>query len=54
MYSEPFDFGHIEKYDLSGLTRSLADRVNRRLGDDIIKDVLVGEFNYVPKAEISK
>jgi hypothetical protein len=54
LYSEPFDFSHIEKYDLTGLTRNLAIRVNRRLGEDIIKDVLVGEFNYVPKGDISK
>lgn len=54
LYSEPFDFSHIEKFDLASLTKDLAVKVNRRLGDDIIKDVLVGEFNYVAKGDISK
>jgi hypothetical protein len=54
LYSEPFDFSHIEKYDMVALTRKLAINVNRRLGEDIIKDVLVGEFNYVAKGDISK
>jgi hypothetical protein len=39
---------------LAQLTRNLANNVNRRLGEDIIKDVLVGEFNYVAKGDISK
>lgn len=54
LYSEPLDFNHIEKYDLAGLTNRLAKNVNERLGEDIIKNVLVVEFNYVAKSEISQ
>jgi hypothetical protein len=54
LYTEPFDFKHIEKFDLAALTKALVSRVNQRLGDDIVRDVLIGEFNYVPRDEISK
>lgn len=54
LYSEQVDFSHLEKYDLSALTKGLVKKVNQRLGADIIKDMLIGEFNYVPKRDISK
>lgn len=54
LYSEQVDFNHLEKYDLSALTKTLVKKVNQRLGADIIKDMLIGEFNYVPKRDISK
>lgn len=54
LYVEKVDFNHLEKYDVPALTRSLVKKVNQRLGGDIVKDVLVEQFNYVPKDEISK
>ncbi len=53
-YVDKIDFNHLEKYDVSALTKDLVDRVNRRLGGDIIKDVLIEQFNYVSKHDISK
>jgi hypothetical protein len=54
LYAEQFDFEHLEKYDLPGVAKELAKRVNQRLGENSIKDVLISEFNYVPKRDISK
>jgi hypothetical protein len=54
LYSEQMDFNHLEKYDMAALTRDLIRRVNERFGAELVKDVLVEEFNYVPKRDISK
>ena len=54
LYSGDVDFNHLQKYDLRKLTKTLAQRINQRLGKEIIKDVLVEEFTYVPKRDISR
>ena len=54
LYSGEVDFAHLEKYNLQGLTKTLAQKINLRLGKEIIKDVLVEEFTYVPKRDISR
>ncbi len=53
IYASPVeDFRRIEKYDLAGLTRRLKENVNRRLGEPLVRDVLVDSINYVAKSEI--
>jgi hypothetical protein len=54
LYSAQVNFDHLEKYDLEGLTKTLVQKINQRLGSDIIKDILVEEFTYVPRRDISK
>ena len=54
LYTGKVDFSHLQKYDLQGLTKALAQKINQRLGREIIKDVLVEEFTYVPKRDISR
>lgn len=54
LYSGDVDFNHLQKYDLPGLTKALAQKINLRLGREIIKDILVEEFTYVPKRDISR
>ncbi|WP_146030155.1 hypothetical protein [Methylocella silvestris] len=54
LYVEKIDFAHLEKFDLQALTRFLTTQVNRRLGADIIKDILVDQFNFISKNDISK
>ena len=54
LYSAEVDFNHLEKFDLQGLTKTLVKKINQRLGGEIIKDLLVKEFTYVAKREISK
>ena len=54
LYSSKVDFAHLEKYDLQGLTTALTQKINLRFGNEIIKEVLVEEFTYVPKRDISR
>lgn len=55
IYSDPgLDFEHLEKYDINKLTRNLIQQTNARLKGDIIKDILVQEFNYVSKQDAQK
>jgi hypothetical protein len=55
IYSNPtLDFMHIEKVDLAKLTKDLAQNVNTRLGGNVLQDVLVDDFNYVSKEDMSK
>lgn len=55
IYSDPkLDFHHLEKYDVAALTKALIQKVNDRLHEDAIKEVLVEEINFVSKDEISR
>jgi hypothetical protein len=54
LYVDKVDFNQLAKCDVSALTKALVAKVNQRLGGDIVKDVLVDQFNYVPKDEVSK
>lgn len=54
LYSTSVDFRHLDKYDIGALTRSLVAKVNQRLGADIVKEVLVDQFIYVPRSDISR
>ncbi len=54
LYVSTVDFSRLEKYDLQGFTKMLPQKINQRLGLDVIKEVLVAEFTFVPKREISK
>jgi hypothetical protein len=51
---EKLDFRHLEKYDMASLTKNLVERVNGRLNNPLLKDVLVEEFNYVSKEDVSR
>ena len=55
VYSDTtLDFRHLEKYDLNGMTKDLAQRVNQRLHAAVVKDVLVQAMNFIPKSDIPK
>ena len=45
------DFLHLEKYDVAGLTGRLVGATNRRLGADIVHDVLIQDFTFISKEE---
>jgi hypothetical protein len=51
---DKLDFRHLEKYDIAGLTKNLIERVNARLNSPMLEDVLLEEFNYISKEEVSK
>jgi len=46
------DFRQFKKQDLPGLTKDIAEGVNKRLGVRLIGDVLVQELNYIPKDQV--
>lgn len=46
------DFRRIEKIDLNALTKELARRVNARMGEGSLKEILVKNFAFVPKEDI--
>lgn len=46
------DFRYFKKQDLPALGKKIAENVNKRLGVDVIEDVLVQELNYIPKESI--
>lgn len=51
---DKLDFRHLEKYDIAGMMKNLVVKVNTRMNKQVLKDVLVDEFNYIPKEEISR
>jgi hypothetical protein len=48
---ESVDFRHFRKQDLPGLSKKIKGGVNKRIGSELVKDVLIQELNYVPKEE---
>lgn len=54
IYADQIDLGHLEKYNLLALTKHLVSAVNLRLGGEPIKDVLIEQFNFIPKRELPR
>jgi hypothetical protein len=55
LYSDDkLDFRHLERYDITKLTKTLVQKTNDRLKLDLVKDVLVQEFNYVSKDDMKR
>jgi len=48
------DFRHLERYDLAALTKDMILKINGRLSKPLLKDVLVEDFNYVSREEVSR
>ena len=46
------DFDNLDKFDVDALTRGIAAKVNERFKSDLVKDVLVEQFNYLNKDEV--
>jgi hypothetical protein len=42
------DFKKAKKTDLTGLLKELGERLNRRLGENLVREVRVKEFMFVP------
>jgi hypothetical protein len=49
---EKLDFRKLSKYDVSVLLSGIKKSVNERMGADIVKDVLIENFNFVSKGDI--
>lgn len=51
---DKLDFKHLERYDLNKFTKDVKAAVAKRMKSDVVDDVLVQEFNYVPVEDIRK
>jgi hypothetical protein len=48
-----FDFAHPERYDLAALLASVKTNVNARYGRDVVEDVMVDQFDFLPKTNLN-
>ena len=49
---QQIDFRRLAKYNVTQRLAEIRAKVNERLGSDVVKDVLVEEFNFVAKREV--
>jgi hypothetical protein len=49
---EKLDFRKLSKYDVPSLLANIKRKVNERIGAEIIRDVLIENFNFVNKSDI--
>jgi flagellar basal body-associated protein FliL len=47
-----FDFEKPEQYDLAALTSMIRDAVNARYKQDVVHEVLIEQFDFLPKGQI--
>ena len=53
IYTDPaIDFKRLSRYNVTQRLAEIRKQVNARLGSDVVKDVLVEEFNFVAKREV--
>jgi hypothetical protein len=46
-----FDFKHPERYDLPALLAELKENVNSKYGKPIVEDMMVDQFDFMPKSQ---
>ncbi|WP_158816259.1 hypothetical protein [Methylocapsa sp. S129] len=51
---DSMDFNNMKKYDLQKLTKTLVQNVNTRLNANVVKEVLIQEFNYMTRSDMKK
>lgn len=51
---EKLDFKNLGRYDLALFTQTVKARVNKRLQNEVLQDVLIQDFNYVSKDQIRR
>jgi hypothetical protein len=49
---EQVNFQNMKKQDLPVLAKKLGENVNKRLGVDMVQDVLIDQLSYIPKQEV--
>lgn len=49
--TEGMNFQDMKKQYIERLTTTIATRINKRFGDDVVKDVLIQEFTFVSKKD---
>jgi hypothetical protein len=51
---QKLDFKNLARYDLTLFTKTVKERVNKRMQSEVLQDVLVQDFNYVSKDQIRR
>lgn len=46
------DFTNLPSSDIADMTRRITERVNQRLGKEVIKEALVTNFGFIPRDEL--
>jgi hypothetical protein len=49
---EAVDFRRLRKADVDALAKIIRTNVNKRLGQDLVRDVLVQQLNYLPRDQL--
>ena len=49
---ETLDFKKLSRYNVNGMIANVREKINKRLGAEIVKEILVENFNFVDKSDI--
>lgn len=49
---ESLDFRRLSRYNVNGMIAAVREKVNKRLGAEIVKEILVENFNFIDKSDI--
>lgn len=49
---EAVDFRHLRRADVDALSKIIRTNVNKRLGQELVHDVLVQQLNYLPRDQL--
>lgn len=49
---ETLDFRKLSRYNVNGMIGNVREKINKRLGADIVKEILVENFNFINKADV--
>ena len=53
IYSDgSLDFRKLSRYDVNGMIAKVRANVNKRLGAEIVQDILIENFNFIDKSDI--
>ena len=53
LYGNPeIDFTHRDKLDIDAFRKTVRDGVNQRLGEELIREILVEQVDYLPKGDV--
>jgi hypothetical protein len=48
------DFRNLKKYDLAGLSKEVLQKITAKVGEGVVTEVAVDDFNYVSKDDLRK
>ncbi|MEZ0169672.1 hypothetical protein [Microvirga sp. TS319] len=49
---ETLDFRKLSRYNVNGMIGNIRERINKRLGAEIVKEILIENFNFISKSDI--